>query len=108
IVFRIDIDSKIQINEVETSIENPLEEKDFRLIEKEFEKKIEKICAACVKKCFDMKSDPFMSARYLYFKDKDAYYSLKDSHRENLENISVSLNASASLKRIKNNTSNRY
>ena len=104
IILNINIKSKIQINETGKSIKKPLSESDCALLKKQYEKHLEALCLSAVKKCFESQSDPFMTARYLYFRDRNLYGEVKDNWRERLKDISVIIKADSELQRVGNNT----
>ena len=103
-IFKIKIKTTIQINESEKTIKKPLTESDLKAVQKECENRIKSLCEKAVKKCYENKCDPFMSARYLYAKDIDLYNSMKDSWRSNLKNIGIEISVYSSQQRITNNT----
>ena len=104
IVFRIKLKSKIRINETGKTIKKPPDDSELVLLQKEYEKYLETLCRKTVEKCFENKSDPFMTARYLYLEDKNLYGTLKKSRRDNLKDISVVIKADSELQRVGNNT----
>ena len=104
IIFEIRVKTKIKINETGKTIKQPLTDSDCVLLKKEYEKHLESLCAKTIEKCFENKSDPFMTARYLYFTDLDLYNSLKGNWRESLKNVSVVIKADSELQRVGNNT----
>ncbi len=103
-ILNIKIKTDILINESEKTIKKPLSESDCKAVQKACEAKLKKLCESTVKKCFENKSDPFMSARYLCIKDSALYNSMKDNWRDNLRNIEVKAEVKSSLQRISNNT----
>ncbi|MBE6741213.1 MAG: Ger(x)C family spore germination protein [Ruminococcaceae bacterium] len=103
--FNVNIKAKFTVSETGSTIKNPLTEVDCNAIQKACEEKLEKLCEASVKKCFENESDPFMCARYLYMENMELYNDLKDNWRENLEHIQISVKAKTKMQRVLNNAS---
>ena len=103
--FNIKVDTKLIINEIENGINNPISEMDLKEVQSKAESKIKKLCEDAVKACFAEKSDPFMCARYVYLKDVDVYNANKESWRDKLSDIDVKCEASSSIQRINDNSS---
>lgn len=104
ITLESNIKVSLIINEVEKGADIALNEKDIKEIENKVENQITEMCKKAVRKCFASKSDPFMTARYVYLKDKSLYNSLKPGWREKLPELNISVNVDATLKRVNDNS----
>ena len=97
IYFCTDIKLKCEINESEFPMDKRLSESEYRIIQKACEEKIKALCLGAINECFKNKSDPFMTARYLYKEDPSLYNSLKSTWRENLKSINVKVGVEAEI-----------
>lgn len=91
------------LNEIENGASSTLTQEDISKIESETELEVKKTAKSAFEKCYNSKSDPFMSSRYAS-KESAAYYNANEREwRNNLQNIKPSVEVNATVMRVNSN-----
>ena len=97
IEFSCNIMLKLRINEIENGIDRKPDGEALKRLETLVENSVRDIVYLAVTECFNSKSDPFMTLRYLSENGSNLYFQNKSGWRDNLQNIALSVNVNADI-----------
>lgn len=100
ITFHCDIRAEIILDDIQKGITARVDEDKIKEIEKSVKNKLYFDSYFTLKSCALAKSDPLEIGKYLAKTDPKLYKNLKDSWRDNLENIDFDVNVDVRLSKI--------
>lgn len=104
IIFDVDIDAKIMLDEIEKGIVTKLDEKKFERICDYAEKEIERLCTKAFFACRNNGSDALRIGEYLAKDSPKSYDKVSDEWDSYFSTVTLSVSASTDLKKLSDNS----
>lgn len=104
IIFDVDIDAKVMLDEIEKGIVTKLDEKKFERICDHAEKEIERLCTKAFFACRNNGSDALRIGEYLAKDSPKSYDKVSDEWDSYFSTVTLSVSASTDLKKLSDNS----
>ncbi|MDE5974886.1 MAG: Ger(x)C family spore germination protein [Eubacterium sp.] len=104
VVFKVDVNGHLMINEVEKGIANVLKEEHLKMICSKAEEKISYLCSRAFSACQEHDSDSIRVGEYLAKDSPESYELLSDDWNKYFKTVSLSVKSDINLKKISDNT----
>lgn len=104
IVFNVDIQAHLMIDEIEKGIVTSLDEKRLKRICNDADREIERLCNAAFSACQENGSDSLRVGEYLAKDSPKSYDKLSDEWDKYFRTVRFSVHADTELKKISDNT----